>query len=202
MTTVVSMVPVTMGVLDALDNSVWEFFVGNPFLTGVAGAVTRIGVVPVLLPLAAVFGVFVWRRTGSGTEAALPFVSVYACAVVISSLKEWTDVPRPPREFWLTTAESASFPSGHAGNTAAFLTAVYLVSARVYPSARRRVLWGSVAAAVVMAWTRLALNVHWLSDVVAGILVGVLVVLVVSRVFDGVRSRRASPPRTHGSRAG
>ncbi len=192
------MVSTFVGVVDSFDQAVWEFFVANPFLTGVAGVVTRVGVVSVLLPVAAVVGVFVWQRTRSAADASLPLVSVYFSAVVISSLKEWTDVPRPPREFWLATAESASFPSGHAGNTAALLAAVYLVSVRVYPSRQRSVLWVGGACAVLMAWTRLALNVHWMSDVIAGVLVGVLSALVVSRVLYGVRARRGSQPRTPG----
>ena len=195
------MLSTRISVIDSVDRAVWEFFVDNPFLTGPAGFVTRLGVSPVLLPLAAVFGAVVWRSTRAAHESVLPFVSVYVTAVVVSSLKDWTDVPRPPRDEWLAAAGSASFPSGHAGSTTAFLTATYLVVARVFPEHRRAALNLAVGGSLLMGWTRLALNVHWLSDVVGGVVVGVAVTFAVTRVLDGVRSRRGSRPRTPGAPA-
>lgn len=196
------MLSTSLAVVDSVDEAVWEFFVNNEILTGVAAAVTRLGVVSVLLPLAAVSGFAVWRTSRSADNALLPFVSVYLTAMVVSSLKDWTDVPRPPRDSWLAAAGSASFPSGHVANTTALLTAVYLVSTRVYPRHAKRVLALAVVGSLAMGWTRLALNVHWFSDVVGGLAVGVAVTFAVTRVFDGVRSRRENPPRTRGAREG
>lgn len=188
--------------MDSVDRRVWEFFVDNPFLTGFARFVTQFGVAPVLLPVAAVVGVVVWRSTRSAHHAVLPFVSVYVATVSVSSLKDWADVPRPPREMWLTTVTSASFPSGHVGVTTAFLAAVCIVVAREFPDRRRVALWSATAGSVLMGWTRLALNVHWLSDVVGGLFVGVAVTFAVTRILDGVRSRRESRPRIPGAPAG
>lgn len=180
----------------------WEFFSENPFLTGLAGFVTRFGVAPVLLPVAAVVGVLVWRPTRSAHHSMLPFVSVYAATIIVSSLKDWADVPRPPRGMWLATASSASFPSGHVGTTTAFFAATYIVVSREFPERRRVSMWAAIVGSAVMGWTRLALNVHWLSDVVGGLVVGVAVTFAVTRIFDGVRSRRESRLRTPGAPGG
>jgi membrane-associated phospholipid phosphatase len=77
--------------------------------------------------------------------------------------------PRPPNPLVLTNG--ASFPSGHAVATSAI--AVALVLALMAPGHRRR-KWEVIAAlfAFVMALSRVYLNAHWFSDVVAGTLLG------------------------------
>ncbi len=185
-------------VITSIDMAVWEFFVGRPFMTGIAEVITQLGVAGVLLPVSAVLGVLVWWHSRSVVLAVQPFVSVYVGAITISWLKEWTNIARPPQEFWLASAESPSFPSGHAGNTAVFLTAVVLVSRHVAPRFNRHIAMVSFGVWLVMAWTRLALNVHWLSDVVAGGAVGVVLAFVVERIVAGTRSRRESQLQTPG----
>jgi undecaprenyl-diphosphatase len=64
-----------------------------------------------------------------------------------------------------------SFPSGH--SVAATVTVVAAVIALV-PPGRARVAWGAAAAAfsVLMALSRAYLGAHWLSDALAGVLLG------------------------------
>ncbi|WP_436530360.1 phosphatase PAP2 family protein [Actinoplanes sp. HUAS TT8] len=86
-------------------------------------------------------------------------------------------------------ATGYSFPSGHALN-AALGAAVFLLV--LLPRTRGRVKRaGLVAAAVglplVTAYARIALGVHWTSDVVAGLLLGVAVPAVTVAVFQGRR---------------
>ena len=94
----------------------------------------------------------------------------------------------------------ASFPSGHA--VAASATAVALVLALMAPGPRRR-KWEVVAAlfAFVMALSRVYLNAHWFSDVVAGTLLGTGIALasfaIAAECRDVVlrrRSRRTQAP--------
>jgi membrane-associated phospholipid phosphatase len=186
-------------IIDSVDKRVWEFFAENPFLTGLAEFMTQFGVAPVLLPVAVVVGVIVWRSGRSTYHSMLPFVSVYMATLVVSSLKEWSDVPRPPRDTWLASASSASFPSGHVGTTAAFFASVFIVVSREFPGRRSTAMWAAIAGTALMGWTRLALNVHWLSDVLGGVVVGVAVTFAVTRILDGVRSRRENPLRTRGA---
>jgi membrane-associated phospholipid phosphatase len=101
-------------------------------------------------------------------------VTAFALAVVISELfvgpmKALYDRPRPPNP--LTAVSGASFPSGHA--VAAGVTAVGLVIV-LLPPGHKRWVWERRAAlyASLMALSRTYLGAHWLSDVVAGALLG------------------------------
>ena len=67
----------------------------------------------------------------------------------------------------------ASFPSGHSVAAAATWACVaFLLGRRRHRHARAVLLGGAVAIAVAVAATRVALGVHWTTDVVAGLLVG------------------------------
>ena len=102
-------------------------------------------------------------------------LSAFALAVVTSEaligpLKALYERPRPPEG--LISTHTFSFPSGHA--VAGAVTAVGLVLVLLPPGSRR---WRwEVRAAVfasLMALSRTYLSVHWLSDVLAGALLGV-----------------------------
>ena len=112
-------------------------------------------------------------------------------------LKALIDRPRPPGG--LVHAAGPSFPSGHA--TYAGATCVALVLLFTTTGARRRLWWALAVLGVVgMAWSRTYLQVHWLTDVIAGALLGSGISLLVfavaqrhhSRGIDGVVSRRSS----------
>jgi membrane-associated phospholipid phosphatase len=94
-------------------------------------------------------------------------------------LKVGVDRTRPPDG--LVHPMGASFPSGHA--TYAGETCVALVLLFTAPGARRRWWWTLATLGVVgMAWSRTYLQVHWLTDVVAGAFLGVSVSLLVFAV--------------------
>ncbi len=79
-----------------------------------------------------------------------------------------------------------SFPSGHA--TTAFALAGVL--ARTHP--RARPLW--YASAVAVSLSRLAINAHFLSDVLAGASLGLTVAFVVLRLGFSHKAPPAEPP--------
>ncbi|SDG82636.1 PAP2 superfamily protein [Sinosporangium album] len=88
-----------------------------------------------------------------------------------------------PRPYWIDARVHAfareptfGIPSGHAQTATVFAGWLALQARKPY----------AVGAAVVfvalMAWSRLYLGVHFLSDVAAGILVGLVILLLVSRL--------------------
>jgi undecaprenyl-diphosphatase len=101
-------------------------------------------------------------------------LAAFGLAVVTSELfigpvKAAIDRPRPADSLIATSA--ASFPSGHA--IAAAVTAVGLVLVLAEPGPSRwRWEVRAVVFASVMALSRVYLRAHWLSDVVAGALLG------------------------------
>lgn len=102
------------------------------------------------------------------TEALAPFASSVTKAVV--------ERPRPPDP--LVHAGGFSFPSGHAtfaGATCVALVLLYSRRGRV-----RRLSWVAAGAGIAaMAWSRTYLQVHWLSDAVAGSLLGIAIACLV-----------------------
>ena len=111
------------------------------------------------------------------------FALVESLAPLASTiLKAAVGRPRPPEA--MVHPSGSSFPSGHA--TYAGATCVALVLLFTTARSRRGRWWALAAAGIVgMAWSRTYLQVHWLSDVVAGSLLGIGTALL---VFGGATS--------------
>jgi membrane-associated phospholipid phosphatase len=109
--------------------------------------------------------------------ALVTFAVAEALAPLLSSLlKALVDRPRPPGG--LVHPAGSSYPSGHA--TDAGTTAVALVLLFTAAGPGRRPWWiVSGLGIAAMAWSRTYLQVHWLSDVVAGAALGIGVALMV-----------------------
>ncbi len=133
-----------------------------------------LGSVYVTVPLR--LGVAVWLATRrQWLHTAYWLTAILLSEVAISLLKAAFGRTRPP--FGLEATRSSAFPSGH--SVAATVTFVTLVLLFTTPGRARRV-WLGVAGigAVLMAMSRTYLRVHWLSDVVAGVVIGVAASLV------------------------
>src|SRR5262249_1191129 len=100
-------------------------------------------------------------------------------------LKVLIDRPRP--RDGRVHAVGPSFPSGHA--TSAGATSVVLVLLFNTLGTRRRLWWALAVLGVVgIAWSRTYLQVHWLTDVIAGALLGSGISLLVFAVAQLYRS--------------
>jgi membrane-associated phospholipid phosphatase len=142
--------------------------VRNPPTTAFAEALSLVGSVWVIWPLRVLIALLLVVRTRWLQLTAFA-LSVISSEVAIGGLKGLYDRPRPPGSLIETTA--ASFPSGHA--IAATVTGFWVVIALVPPTpARWKWAAWAVAFAFVMAMSRVYLSAHWLSDVVAGALLG------------------------------
>jgi membrane-associated phospholipid phosphatase len=125
--------------------------------------------------------------------AFLAFAATEALASLSSTLlKILVGRPRPPHG--LVDPVGSSFPSGHA--TYAGATCVALVLLFTAPGPGRRWWWVLAALGILgMAWSRTYLQVHWLSDVVGGSLLGIGVALTVFSVCQlryGLRCRQSA----------
>lgn len=127
---------------------------------------------------ASVVCLWVWRRHRLTSRAVWAFVTMMVCWNVALDLKYLVQRARPVVEDALTHAPGYSFPSGHAANSAAAATALLVL---LWPVLTRRGRHTALAAAavvvVVTAADRVLLGVHYPSDVVAGVVVGVGMVL-------------------------
>lgn len=110
--------------------------------------------------------------------------------------------PRPVLVDPVAHAGHSSFPSGHAQAVAVGVGVFLVLLLPAVPATRRRLAAGlAVGWAVLMAGSRVALGVHYPSDVVAGLALGAAWVLGCTAVFRpaGLRpDRLASPVDLHG----
>jgi membrane-associated phospholipid phosphatase len=194
----VLMFAMTASAFGEVDRWVWRQCVQNPILADVAKAVTDLGSMSVLMPGAVVAGAALWWRYRSVLLAVVPWVALQINSSVVAVLKRTFDVVRPPQEKWLAGAAGGSLPSGHVANTTALLVAVAVVVFvhETSSTARRTTVVIAGLGIVIMAWTRLALNVHWLSDVLAGAFVGIVISAATALVAIAIKSRRENPLQT------
>jgi membrane-associated phospholipid phosphatase len=135
--------------------------------------------------------VTLWLLVGRRRWAALAFVLTWLGAALTSSgVKALVDRPRPPASLASVHVGSASFPSGHVLGTAS--TTLVLVLVLVAPGRRSWWLVAVAAGTLAMAWSRTSLGVHWLTDTIAGALLGWAVALVATLLTQALRARRPS----------
>lgn len=197
------MFAMTASAFGEVDRWVWRQSVQNPVLSDVAKTVTDLGSMSVLMPGAVVAGAALWWRYRSVLLAVVPWVALQINSSVVAVLKRTFDVTRPPQENWLAGAAGGSLPSGHVANTTAllFVVAVVVFVHETSSTTRRTSVVIASSGIVIMAWTRLALNVHWLSDVLAGAFVGIVISTATALVAIAIKSRRESPLQTRGQLA-
>lgn len=123
------------------------------------------------------------------------FLAAYVGAqIVVALLKAWFDRPRPDAGSAVPLPDSAAFPSGHAAAGAASLGALAVLAAERLPSRRARIwLWATVVATgVAVGLSRIALNVHYLTDVLAGWCLGLAWLAACLLLREMLRTRRVS----------
>ncbi len=122
---------------------------------------------------------FVGRRFDAASLAATAVVGV-ACNELLKLL-----IARPRPVDALLEPPGFSYPSGHSMGAAVLATGLALVCI-AHARSHRAHVWVSVAAllwVVIMMWSRTALHVHWLSDTIAGALLGWAVAILVRGVL-------------------
>lgn len=150
----------------------------NPFLDQVFINITKLGE-ETFLVLA--LGIIFWcinKKAGYKIGFAL-----LSSTLLNSAIKNVVNEKRPIgakgiRSLRTETATGSSFPSGHTQGTAAFWTGTML-----WIKKRWIYILGSIVI-VLVGISRLYLGVHWLQDVTAGAVIGVLWTLFVSYIFD------------------
>jgi membrane-associated phospholipid phosphatase len=150
-------------------------------------------------PLFPLIGVIVlaveYRRLPS--RALAPFLIVVwgGNEIATTAIKDLVDRARPTLNPVAATL-GPSFPSGHSSTAASFYAALALILARGRGAPVRAGLTGLAAAiAAAVAASRVLLDYHWVSDVIAGISLGWAWFAVCAIAFGGRLLRFGAPAR-------
>ncbi len=138
---------------------------------------TRLGSLILLLPSVILAAVLLWRR-GFRDDARFLIAALAGASLLAQIAKHLALRPRPELFAALTpVASPLSFPSAHAAQATAVVVALLLVLVPRIP--RHRWWWapGLVSMAVLVGGSRVYLQVHFPSDVLAGTIATVFWVL-------------------------
>lgn len=137
------------------------------WLTDIAIAVSELGRWAVVGPLAGLFAVVLARR-GRWAEVAVILGGLVLASLGTQMLKDEIARPRPLNP--LGDSDGYAFPSGHASKSVLYVWLPLTLAIRVLPNfiARFSLVAVGLIIAAAVGMTRVYLNVHYLSDVLAG----------------------------------
>ncbi|MFT4186273.1 MAG: phosphatase PAP2 family protein [Micrococcaceae bacterium] len=161
----------------------------NSFRTVIAEVFNILNPVAWCLIFAIMIAFFAYQR--SFRVATFIAGSAGIWIVLTTLIKHLVQRARPPQNDWLVQVQGYSFPSGHSGGVACFVTVCILIFRKVW------VQVAGILLVLVMMWSRTYLGVHYLSDVIVGALLGVastyLAWYLVSKFYEPVYAKLLNP---------
>ena len=152
----------------------------SPRITSALVILTELGRTPVAL----IPGIVVWRRS---RVMSIQLVSAAMGGWLIGELfKRLIERPRPADILPLVGAGGYSFPSGHALVAAATYTTAAILACRQLhqPAYRILISMATILLVSIVAVSRVYLGVHYMSDVIGGILLGAVWAVILQQVFE------------------
>jgi membrane-associated phospholipid phosphatase len=138
--------------------------------------------------------VWVWRR-GHPRLAVFLVVTTLGGGLLDTLVKEAVGRPRPSLAQPVASAHGKSFPSGHAMSSTVVYGALLLVFLPVIGRRYRPlILAGAVVFVAGIGFSRLALGVHYISDVLGGYVLGLAWLALSTAAFSTWRVERGRPP--------
>jgi undecaprenyl-diphosphatase len=177
----------TSSVLTDLDNGVaqWGADHAGPVSERALTLITQLGETWFAVVLVIVVSVIGYLRRPNRWIPVFLLTVLVGQWLLTNTIKELLDRVRPTLNPIAETL-GPSFPSGHTTTAAAIWAAVALVLARGTSRRGRAMLAGMAAGiAVAVACTRVFLDVHWLTDTIAGLFLGWAWFAVCSIAFGG-----------------
>jgi membrane-associated phospholipid phosphatase len=173
--------------LIGIDNGVakWGNRHASPTSTHILNAITQLGGIYMVIVLCVVLAVVETIRERSVWVVAFIVAAVGGEEILTTTVKQLADRVRPSFNPAAATL-GPSFPSGHSATAAVFYATAALLVGRWRGRPARAVLAGlAVGIAVAVAASRVLLDVHWVSDVIAGLALGWAWFAVCAIAFGG-----------------
>lgn len=178
-----------------VDDQIRIDFIGirNVSLNTVATDITALGSATVLGFLVIILCLLflILKRAGD----AVQLMSAALGAILLTEmLKMVLRVPRPDEMNRLVHATGYSFPSGHTLSAASIYLTIAILVARDFKNPSKKFAIGGLFIILILAvaLSRVYLGVHYMSDVLGGILIGTSWALILSQVpkfFHGLGQR-------------
>jgi undecaprenyl-diphosphatase len=181
--------------LASLDSSVadWGDDHATAFSTRLITWITDIGSWPVVPLIGIPILIYEWRRRPNLNLLLFVALVFAGDELVTTAIKDLVDRARPTLNPLAHTL-GPSFPSGHSSTAASFYAALAFVLARGRSRRVGALLVGVAGGlAVAVACSRVLLDVHWLSDVVAGLMLGWAWFALCAVAFGGRRLQFGQP---------
>jgi len=133
-------------------------------------------------------GIAWWRGNKKWTRIFLSMLIALAIAGVVGrGIEIATGRARPSvrtEEVWNRfSSKYHAFPSGHVTASMAFFGVLFF--------ANRRVAVACLPIPILIGFSRIYLGAHYLSDVVCGVILGILSAVLVARVFAAIDTRQS-----------
>lgn len=181
-----------------VDTATWVARSMPPWAEWLARPFTWLGGVVGLTVAAAAAVTWLLRRRAPGVVVLLLVVTIGIQLIVVAA-KNGYDRPRPDVGSAIALPSSFSFPSGHAANGIAVFGLLGLIAGWYARSRRERVaaIVAGFVTGIFVGLSRVVLDVHYLSDVVAGACLGLAwltACLLAARGADAYRARDRSRP--------
>ncbi len=164
----------------SIDKSVSDFFISHasPALGTFAKAVTFFADMNTIIFVLAIIGVISLLKRNSNFVTAVTAVAV--SSVVIDFLKNYVARLRPAQKLYGYVQYGYAFPSGHAFLAVVLYGLIGYWCARLCEKKWQKVLVSTLATLFVIfiGFSRIVLNVHWLSDVLESWILGGIMLFI------------------------
>ena len=167
------------------------------WLTATMRAVTQLGSLRLIAPLVALTALLLLVRARRPAAAALLVTAAAGASLLVVLVKLLIGRARPEVDGVLVLADSFSFPSAHSAQAVATYGAFAYLAGHAAPRWGQRVAAWTAAAliALLVGFSRLYLDVHWLTDVLGGYALGAAwLAIVITATATYHRLRSQGPP--------
>lgn len=162
----------------------------SPLLHALFVGFSWVGSIAVLGPATCVGVIWLWRRSAGNTSTAAALLSMSSVVITLALKAQYLRVRPPGAE--AIPGLGYSFPSGHSLQTMAICVTVAYVSHRE-GLAPKWVIGGAILFSLLVGCSRVYLDVHWASDVIAGWSVGAAVAAACAMMYESSRAPAVRP---------
>ncbi|WP_226666693.1 phosphatase PAP2 family protein [Metabacillus litoralis] len=170
------------------DVNVILFFeeIRSPFLNKVFMFITDIGSIKYTLPICIVFSALFYYKKRKVLDIIMLVIIFYSVRKLNVVLKDLFVRDRPSFQF-VYEESHYSFPSGHAMNSTAiygFICFIILNHFSGNGNHRNTLLISTIILVGIIGISRIYLGVHYISDVIAGISAGLMLLIVITLIHS------------------